>query len=139
MADGWIKLHRILIKKSIWQCSTPEQKVILITALLCASHKEKKWEWKGEIYNIQPGQFITSYEKLCEKCGKKITVQKLRTALERFAKYEFLTYETTNKNTLVTIINWEEYQSTDEKYHKNKYFCPECTFKNTCVDHCLYG
>lgn len=120
MADGWIKLHRILLSKSIWECSTPEQKTILITILLSASHKVKEWEWKGERYKIQPGQFITSYEKLTKKCGKKITIQKLRTALDRFEKYEFLTYETTNKNTLVTIMNWEEYQSKEENQHSDQ-------------------
>ncbi|MCA5964224.1 hypothetical protein LC724_33295 [Blautia sp. RD014234] len=38
---GWIKIHRELLDKPIWQLSTPEQKSILITLLLMANHREK--------------------------------------------------------------------------------------------------
>ncbi|MDL0274350.1 hypothetical protein [Clostridioides difficile] len=37
---GWIKLYRELLDKSIWKDIKPERKVILITLLLMASHKE---------------------------------------------------------------------------------------------------
>jgi hypothetical protein len=53
---GWIKLYRQLLNKAIWQCSTMEQKVILITLLLMANHEEKEWEWQGEKFKCKPGQ-----------------------------------------------------------------------------------
>ena len=43
--EGWIKLHRKLQEKALWQCTTPEQKVILITILLNANHEVNEWEW----------------------------------------------------------------------------------------------
>lgn len=103
------------MNKSIWQESTPEQKTILITLLMMANHQEKEWEWKGERYKAQPGQFVTSLPSIVKKCGKGITIQNVRTALARFEKYEFLTDESTNKNRLVTIVNWELYQSKDDE------------------------
>jgi len=112
---GWIKLHRDLISKAIWQESTPEQKTILITLLMMANHQEKEWEWKGEKYKALPGQFVTSLPSIVKKCGKGITIQNVRTALARFEKYEFLTDESTNKNRLITIVNWELYQSKDDE------------------------
>lgn len=99
------------MQKVIWQESTPEQKVILITLLMMANHKGKEWEWKGKSYKAKPGQFITSIPSIAKRAGKGISVQNVRTALKRFKKYEFLTDESTNQNRLVTIVNWESYQS----------------------------
>ncbi|OPD28588.1 hypothetical protein AL714_07790 [Clostridium botulinum] len=115
MVQGWIKLYRGLLDKSIWQCSTPEQKNILITILLLANHEENEWEWKGKKYIVKPGQFITSLEKIAEKSGKGISIQNVRTAIKKFEKHEFLTNESTNKNRLITVVNWRLYQKKEEE------------------------
>ncbi len=107
------------MNKAIWQESTPEQKTILITLLMMANHQEKEWEWKGERYKAMPGQFVTSLPSIVKKCGKGITIQNVRTALARFEKYEFLTDESTNKNRLITIVNWELHQSKDDELTGN--------------------
>lgn len=112
--QGWIKLYRNLLEKSIWKNSTPEQKVILIVVLLLANHKYNQWEWHGEQFTCQPGQFVTSLESLLTHSGKKISIQKIRTALKKFKKYEFLTWETTNTGSLITIVNWDKYQTREQ-------------------------
>lgn len=119
LMSGWIKLHRELIDKAMWKCSTPEQKVILITLLTMASHKENEWEWNNEKYTIQPGQFITSLKSIVEKSGLGISIQNVRTALVKFEKYEFLTSKSTNKNRLITITNWGLYQSQNDELTSN--------------------
>lgn len=113
--QGWIKLHRELTEKAIWTDSTPEQKTILITLLTMANHKEKEWEFKGERYKAEAGQFVTSLPSIVRKSGKGITSQNVRTALKRFEKYEFLTDESTNKNRLITIVNWGLYQQEKDR------------------------
>ena len=117
-SQGWIKLHRELLDKAIWKTSTPEQKIILITLLLMANHEENEWEWNGERYSVQPGQMITSLKSIAEACGKGVTIQNVRTAIDRFEKYEFLTSKSTNKNRLITIVNYTKYQGAD--YEPNK-------------------
>ncbi len=113
MANGWIKLHRELIDKPIWKCSLPEQKAVLITILCLANHKEKEWVWQGEKYTCLPGQFITSLNSLAESAG--VSIRSVRTALKNFeAIYGFLTNTSTNKNRLITIVNWALYQYDDE-------------------------
>ena len=114
MDKGWIKLYRELLNKAIWQCSTPEQKTILITLLLMANHKENEWEWQGKKFIVQPGQFITSSKSIETTAGPGISRQNVRTALEKFEKYGFLTKVSTKTGILVTITNWEVYQSQDE-------------------------
>ena len=116
--NGWIKLYRGLLGKAIWKDSTPEQKTILITLLLMANHKETEWEWKGTSFHCSPGQFKTSLESMAAACGKGISVQNVRTALKRFEKYGFLTNESTRAGRLITICNWEQYQSLEDEHNK---------------------
>ena len=116
--DGWITLHRKLLDKPIWHESTPEQKVILITLMLMANHKEKQWEWQGRPYKAKPGQFVTSINSIVERSGKGVSAQNVRTALKRFEKYEFLTNQSTKQNRLITIVNWGFYQDMEQSTNK---------------------
>lgn len=110
---GWVKLYRELKSKSIWQLSSPEQKVVLITILLLANHEENKWEWKGEQFICKPGQLITSINSLVRECGDGVSIQNVRTALDRFEKLGFLTNVSTKTGRLITVLNWEKYQGKD--------------------------
>lgn len=112
---GWVKLHRELLDKPIWEASTPEQKTILITILALANHKEREWEWRGQKFKARAGQFVTSLPSLVEKSGKGVSVQNVRTALKRFEKLGFLTDESTNQNRLITIVNWGIYQGQESE------------------------
>lgn len=118
--EGWIKLHRVLIDKPIWKCSTPEQKVILITLLLMANSKEAEWEWQGKKFNVMPGQMITSANSIMKECGQDISRQNIRTALDKFERYEFLTKQSTKTGMLVTIENWGMYQSNNKNQPSNQ-------------------
>ncbi|WAW14630.1 hypothetical protein [Peptostreptococcus equinus] len=113
--NGWIKLHRKLLENALWQDCTSEQKVIMITLLLMANHKEKKWIFGGEEYTCKPGQFVTSLKSIKKNVGEDISTMQIRRCLEKFEKYGFLTSKPTNKNRLITIANWETYQSKDDK------------------------
>lgn len=118
MKNGFICLHRQLLESHIWQSSTLEQRVILITLLLMVNYKAKSWEWKGKPFTCQPGQKITSVKSIQEKCGSLeiFTRDKVRTALKKFERAEFLTTETTNTGMLITIVNWQKYQVREEEY-----------------------
>lgn len=116
--QGWVSVYRELLDKPIWITSTPEQKTILMTLMLMANHKDAEWEFKGEKFVVKKGQMITSLESIVAKCGKGVTMQNVRTALKRFEKYGFLTNESTNKNRLITLVNWEVYQHSDDETNK---------------------
>lgn len=117
---GYLRLYRELASKPIWENSTPEQKVVLITLLMMANFKEKQWEWKGEKFNVKQGQFVTSLEMIAKQCGKGISIQNVRTALVRFEKLNFLTNESTKTGRLITIANWDVYQSLEEYQQSNQ-------------------
>jgi hypothetical protein len=114
---GWIKLHRCLMEKAIWRCSSPEHKSILITLLMMANHEDKQWVWNGKKYLCRPGQFITSLSSIALNSGTSI--QNVRTALKNFQeKYDFLTNESTKQNRLITITNWDTYQNKQDSPNK---------------------
>jgi len=111
--QGWIKVYRSILDKSIWLQSTPEQKTILITLLLMANHEEKEWEWNGKKFRVNPGQFITSLDSIVKKCGKGISIKNVRSAIERFEKLGFLANESTKTGRAITVVNWGLYQKVD--------------------------
>jgi len=117
---GYLKLWREIASKPIWLNSTPEQKTVLITIMMMVNFKPKQWEWKGEQYTADKGQVVTSLDKIVENCGKGVTVQNVRTALKRFEKLGFLTNESTKTGRLITIGNWEVYQSDEENQQSNQ-------------------
>lgn len=86
-----------------------------------ANHRPKKWEWQGKPYEVKEGQFITSLSSIVKRCNcKSITLKKVRTALERFENLGFLTSEPTNKDRLITIVNWRYYQDCDSQEGKQQ-------------------
>lgn len=118
--SGYFKLYRELLNKPIWLNSSNEQRVILITLLAMANWKETEWDYYGEKIKLNPGQFIASAPAIKERCNSsEITIMKIRTALERFEKLDFLTVGLTGKSTksgkLITIVNWRIYQSNEEE------------------------
>jgi DNA replication protein DnaD len=116
---GYFYLWRELFGKPIWLNSTAEQKAILIALIGMANFNGKEWEWKGEKFKADKGQFVTSLDSIVENCGKGITIQNVRSALLRFEKLGFLTNESTKTGRLITIANWEVYQAKEEVPNKD--------------------
>lgn len=114
MADqGWVKLYRNLLDDVVWKLSTSDQRSVLITILLLANHSASEWEWNGEEFTVNPGQFVTSLDSLAKKSGRGISVQNVRSSLKRFEKLNFLTNKSTKHGRLITVANWAKYQCQD--------------------------
>lgn len=61
--------------------------------------------------NLQPGQFIFGRLIAAKETG--LTERQIRTCLALLRKLEFLTIKTTNKFSIITIINWHIYQMSE--------------------------
>jgi hypothetical protein len=79
------------------------------------NHEPKQWEWCGKQYNAQPGQVITSIDTIKKKAGKGITTSIVRKSLDRFVKLQFLSNESSTDGRLITVINWDSYQSANNR------------------------
>ncbi|EAE1298266.1 hypothetical protein EP04_01780 [Listeria monocytogenes] len=111
--DGYIALHRKIIDSWIWQ--DPEFYRLWSYCLIKASFKERDVFIGQQIVNLKPGQFVIGREKLEAKMN--IGLQKPRSALtwwRRLQKLEndkMLNIKSNNKYSIITIVNWELYQS----------------------------
>ncbi|MDQ0494027.1 hypothetical protein [Paenibacillus brasilensis] len=116
--DGWIKLHRKILKSPVYRLLNSKQRDVMMTILLLANHESNTWEFRGEVYEVEPGQFITSLDSLKETCASDVTTQNIRTALLKLEKHGFLTNESTKKNRLITVVNWGFYQGSSVDSNK---------------------
>jgi len=103
--EGWIKLHRRLIN---WEWYNDSKMVhLLLHLIMSANHKDGKW--KGVL--VKRGETIVGLNKLKEQTG--ISVQSLRTCMNRLKSTSEITIKTTNKYSVVTILNYDSYQSQE--------------------------
>lgn len=104
---GWIKLHRALME---WEWySDANTTRVFIHLLLSANHKPNYW--RGT--KVENGQIIIGRKKLAEKL--RLSERQVRTAINHLISTNEIATETTNKYTLVTLLNWGKYQDTDSK------------------------
>jgi hypothetical protein len=95
---GWIK------NQKLWAFWT--------YCLMKASYKEFDAIVGLQIVHLMPGQFIFGLHVASKETG--LTIREIRTILDFLRKAGNLTIKTTNKFSIITIINWPTYQS-DEK------------------------
>ena len=102
--SGWIKLHR---KITDWEWFEDKNTfIVFITLLLMANHKEKKY--KGIIVKI--GTIVTGRDILARQT--KLSVQQIRTALNKLKLTNEITIETSSQGTVIEIVNYKKYQLT---------------------------
>lgn len=116
MIGGWIKLYRAILDDPVWTTSTADQKAVLVTVLLMASHEPRQWAWQGRKFDVQPGQFVTSLASLSEKAG--VSVQSVRSAIARLERLGFLTNQSTKSGRLISVRKWNAYQG--QEWSSNK-------------------
>lgn len=105
--EGWVCLYRKILE---WQWySDKNVRLVFLHLLLKANHKERMWQNTL----IKRGQLVSSYSNLAKEIG--ITIQQLRTALDKLKSTNEITVETTNKFTLITIEKYSFYQDIDLK------------------------
>lgn len=100
--DGWIKLYR---RFPDWQWfKRPEMVQIWVYILLSAAHRDHVWQ----SVNIRRGEFPTSVAALCRATG--LSTQQVRTCLSRLERTGEITQKSTNKFTIISVCNFDDYQ-----------------------------
>lgn len=107
---GWIKIHRKIEENPMYLQMNSKQRDVLIQVLLMANHQSREWLFKGQLYKVEPGQFICSLSSIQEKCASDVSIRNIRTALLLMSKHGFLTNHSTKQNRLISICKWHEYQ-----------------------------
>jgi hypothetical protein len=105
--SGWIKIHRQILD---WEWYSDNNAFrVFMHLILKANHKEKRY--KGIELNC--GSVITSRDILSLETG--LSVQQIRTALDKLKSTNEITIETSSKGTIIQVVNYAKYQlSTNE-------------------------
>lgn len=104
--DGWIKLYRRFLS---WQWFNKSEMVqIFVYILLSASHKDHPWQ----NVVIRRGEFPTSVDSISRATG--LTTQQVRTCLSRLERTGEITRKSTNKFTIISVCNFDDYQLDEE-------------------------
>ena len=107
MQQGYISLHRKLLT---WEWFTDINVChLFIYCLLRANYKPTKW--RG--YEIKRGEFISSLNHISVDTG--LSVQQVRTALDKLKKSDVLTKKQQGSNTLISIKNYSQYQESNKQ------------------------
>ncbi|MFR9541873.1 MAG: hypothetical protein SNH27_07460 [Rikenellaceae bacterium] len=112
--SGWIKLYRRFLDWEYY--AEPNTKAVAIHLLLKANREAKKWQG----VTIDRGELAIGVESLGKDLG--LTIQQTRTALAKLKKSEFCNIRSTNKFSIVTVLNFDSYQAldSDEQQTNNK-------------------
>lgn len=100
--SGWIKLHRKFDKWE-WR-DKPDMVSLFLHILMEANYEERKWHG----ITIKRGQCVFGRKKWSIALG--ISERSLRTCLERLKSTNELTIETTNQFSILTVVNYQQYQ-----------------------------
>ena len=101
-AGGYVRVFRSMLD---WEWYDDTACVRLMLHLLLTVNWEAK-QWHGQ--TIQPGQLVTSMDKLAETLGT--TRSAIRRTMDKLKSSGEVTIQTNNHWTTVTLGNWAEYQ-----------------------------
>lgn len=106
MSNGWIKLHRRIVN---WEWyKEPNTLALFLHLLIKANHKDGSW--KG--MDIKRGQLVTGRKVLSSETG--LSEQQVRTSLKHLNSTQEIVLQPTNKNTLITLVNYNSYQEKEQ-------------------------
>lgn len=112
MNNGWIKLHRKLLENPVVMRDS-EYFAIWIYLLLNATHERHPAMFKGEKIMLEPGQLITGRKTMSKELN--ISESKIYRVLNCYKSEQQIEQQTSNKNSLITVLNWHLYQLSEQQ------------------------
>jgi len=112
MNNGYIALHRKILENPV-VCKDAEHYAVWSYLLLTATHKEQKKLFAGKPVTLYPGMLITGRKKIATLF--KISESKVQRVLKTLEIEQQIEQLTCNQNRLVTVINWDRYQSSEQQ------------------------
>jgi len=122
--EGWVSLHRKILSSPYWQ--DPFYLKLWTYCLLKASHKPHSQLVGNQIVHLTEGQFITGRNVLHEDFTRgmkpsyalsSVTIWRMILNMEMDG---MLNIKKTNKYSVVTVVNWHEYQQTEQQMNNKR-------------------
>ena len=112
ITNGWICLHR---KMQNWEWFKANSDIFKVFVYLIFNANVEDAVWQAK-YEIKRGQLIRSVSSICSDTG--LTIRAVRTALEHLKKTGEIEIKATNKNSIITICNYDTYQNQKSESDK---------------------
>lgn len=106
MERGYIKLWRKTLDSGLLQHPTAWQ--VFGYLLMSATRTKRKLMVAGQVFELEAGDYATSVAGICDFLG--ITTRQCRTALSVLEKLEIVAIKTTNRGSIISLVNWHRYQ-----------------------------
>lgn len=106
MERGYVKLNC----DKILYCGVLQHGIafqLFIKILLDATQKETRIIYYGQVVDLKPGDYVTNVQSLCNEL--KISRAQCRLAIKKLKAFDLATSVSTNKYTIFSITNWNEY------------------------------
>lgn len=120
MADGgWIKLYRKTRQSFVWTDANLLKLWLLL--LIKASHSDSKFLFNGQEISVTSGQLVTGAHVLASEMNegvprdKAVTWRSVWRWVKKFENAEMLTIKSTSQYSVITITNFNNYQSSDKR------------------------
>ena len=105
--NGYIKLHRSILKWEWWNDDATLK--VFLYLLMNANWEDSRY--RG--FDVPRGSLVTGRKKIAEECH--LSEKNVRTAINHLKSTNEVAIKTTNKFSIVTIVNWEKYQCEDSE------------------------
>jgi hypothetical protein len=114
MNRGYIKLWRKIFDSGIQK--DPYTFTLWIWILCNVTRKPLNYIARGQQIKLEPGELIFGRKKLSKELI--ISEQSIRTCIKNLKKWENLTIRSTNRFSILKVINWELYQETETQINQ---------------------
>lgn len=110
---GWIRLHRKVLDNPVVM-KDAEYFAVWVYILLHASHGDCDVVFGKERISLHTGQLLpTSRKKIAEDLH--ISESKVERILKTFENEHQIEQQKTNKNRLISLVNWQKYQLSEQQ------------------------
>jgi len=107
--NGWISLHRKMMDTSWYADSNATR--LAVHFLLSATHRDYDTHIGTRKVRLLRGQYMCGRRRLAKELG--MGIQALRTAMRVLKESNFITHEPTHLCSIVTVVNYNAYQSSE--------------------------
>lgn len=116
---GWIKYYRSTMQSVVW--SDPFLLKMFNYCLLKARHEAGKTIFNGQEIFLNSGQFVTGRDALHDAYNRgakkrhQISSSSTFRLLKKLEEYEILNIKSNTKYSVVTVVNWNRYQNSEQQ------------------------
>jgi len=107
VSEGYIFLHRKTQKH--WVFERSEYLKAWIQMLFDATHQDYEVLVGNQLVRLKRGQFIFGRKAFAKKTG--LSERSVRTLINRLKKSQMIDQQTTNKFSIISILNYDDYQT----------------------------